>query len=248
MTRVDQPLTIRSGTRIGLLSTVDSPFLVRTIQALLQDDIAVDSVFLDSQLQTSRDLAIHHERTGGRFPARPLDECEEEGIPFYFVRNHSSEMTAALVRKRQIDLLVNAGTPRILGPDILAAPRRGILNCHPGLLPEFRGCSCVEWAIYLDQQVGNTVHFMNEGIDEGPIVLREGLTFGKRETYVDVRVKVHEHGLDLLARAVKRLIETQLSPSSFGPQGEGRYFRAMQPALLEDVKWKLERGEYVYQR
>lgn len=56
------------------------------------------------------------------------------------------------------------------------------MNCHPGLLPKFRECTCVEWAVYLDEEVGNTVHFMNEKIDEGPIIVQEALHFKKMTT------------------------------------------------------------------
>ena len=61
---------------------------------------------------------------------------------------------------QKIDLLVNAGTPRILKSNLLKAPSIGVINCHPGILPDFRGCTCVEWAIYLDQPIGNTVHLI----------------------------------------------------------------------------------------
>src|SRR5439155_416003 len=144
--------------------------------------------------------------------------------------------------------LVNAGTPRILGPEMLGASTVGVVNCHPGLLPRFRGCTCVEWAVYLDEEVGNTVHFMNERIDEGPIVLQEALNFTKNDTYVDVRVKVYEHGHRLLARGVAKIIAENLRPEKLEPQRDGRYWDVIGRDKMDEVLRKLAAGAYAFQR
>lgn len=234
--------------RVGFLSTIDAPFLSYLIREFTQQSIPISAVVLDAKLQSAKDHRIHEERTAGRLPPIPLEEFEALHIPFYFAANHSSKVTADLVRDLSLELLVNAGTPRILKADVLYAPSVGIVNCHPGLLPKFRGCTCVEWAIYLDEQVGNTIHFMNEGIDEGPIVLQEGLTFDKKDTYVDVRVKVYEHGNRLMARGVKKIIEESLKPKSMPPQGPGRYFKIIDDEKMKLVLEKVKFGKYAYQR
>ena len=233
--------------RVGLLSTLDAPFLGYIIREFIKLNISISSIILDAKMQDPKDHRIHEERTGSRLPPLPLDRFESLTIPFYFVTSHSSGITEDLVRKLKLDLLVNAGTPRILKPTILNAPTIGIVNCHPGLLPQFRGCTCVEWAIFLDEQIGNTVHFMNEGIDEGPIVLQEGLTFNKCDQYIDVRIKVYEHGNALLAKGVKKIIPEGLTPCNLPPQGKGRYFEVVPPDKMGKVLEKLERGEYAYQ-
>ena len=233
--------------RVSLLSTINAPFLGHIIRAFSTSGIPIDSVILDSKLESAKDLAIHEERTRGRFPFVPLHEFEDQYIPVYSVANHSSDVTAELVHRRQIDLLINAGTPRIIKSNVLRSPRIGVLNCHPGLLPNLRGCTCVEWAVYLDEQVGNTVHFMNESIDEGPIVVKEGLVFRKSDTYVDVRVRVYERGLELLTKGVKKIVAEGLTPGSLEPQQEGRYFGVMDQEKMRKVVAKLQRGEYAYQ-
>lgn len=234
--------------RIAFLSTQNAPLLGYIIREFVREELSIAGVILDARGQSEKDLRIHDERTGGRLPSVPLEEFESLHIPFYVVANHSSKVTADLVRQLSLDLLVNAGTPRVLKPEVLDAPTVGVLNCHPGLLPRFRGCTCVEWAIYFDEQVGNTVHFMNERIDEGPIVVQEGLVFGKRDTYVDVRVKVYEHGNRLLARGVRKIMAEGLRPWTLAPQPEGRYFGVIGEDKMRVVLEKLARGEYAFQR
>jgi methionyl-tRNA formyltransferase len=233
--------------RVGLLSTIDAPLLGYIVPQIYRERVPNDAIIHDPKPQSRKDRRVHQERTADRLPPIPLEEFEAQHIPF-FVADHSSKATAGLVRALSLDLLVNAGTPRILGPEMLDAPSVGVVNCHPGLLPRFRGCTCVEWAIYLDEQVGNTVHFMNERIDEGPIVLQEDLVFTPRDTYVDVRVKAYEHGHRLLARGVTKIIAEGLRPEKLEPQPVGRYWGVIEPDKMDEVMGKLARGGYAFQR
>ena len=169
--------------RIGLLSTLNSPTLGYILKELLDLGVEVDAIILDPKLESVRDQQIHDERTDGQVPLIPLESFTETPPPCFFVDNHNSKTTTALVRRMQIDLLLNAGTPRILKPEILESPAIGVLNCHPGLLPKFRGCTSVEWALYLDEPVGVTVHLMSEGIDEGPILMQREVPVSKGDRY-----------------------------------------------------------------
>jgi len=234
--------------RVGLLSTIDAPLLGYIVRELVRERVPIDGIILDSKPQSEKDRGLHQERTANQLPPVPLEEFESLRVPFYFLGDHRSKAAAGLVRALSLDLLVNAGTPRILGPEMLDAPSVGVVNCHPGMLPGFRGCTCVEWAVYLDEQVGNTVHFMNERIDEGPIVLREGLVFTRRDSYVDVRVKTYKHGHRLLARGVAKILAEGLRPEKLEPQPVGRYWSVIEPDKMDEVIGKLARGGYAFQR
>lgn len=150
-------------------------------------------------------------------PAIPFATLVNQGIPFWNVNSHNSEETLNLVRKHGIDVLVNAGTPRILKKPLFDALSFGVINCHPGLLPEFRGCTCVEWAIFLDEPIGNTVHLMSEEIDTGPILFREPLKFRKTDRYTDIRTKVYLANCALVARTLRMLWDHALTLADFKP-------------------------------
>lgn len=234
--------------KVGLLGTRGAPFLVPLAERILGLGVEIDAILLDSKEPSEHEMAVHEERTGGAFPPRPLAELEEALVPCFFVKSHSSSVAARLVRERGIGLLVNAGTPRILREEILAAPSVGVLSCHPGMLPAFRGCTCVEWAVYLDEPVGNSVHFMTAGIDEGPVVVQEEVPLARGDRYRDVRVKVYAHGLDLLAKGVRRVVREGVTPAALPPQGAGRYFEVIGGEQMEAVRARLDRGEYRHLR
>src|SRR3990167_3274869 len=176
--------------KIAILGTSSSPILSSVLMALHRNKVNIDYIILDQQDYTEKQNVIWQERTAGRFPFVPLYEFEEYKIPTYFVKSHSSDVMLELIQSLNISLLVNGDTPRILPLKIVNAPAIGVLNVHPGVLPYYRGCTCVEWAIYNDYEIGNTAHLMNEKIDSGQIIKIETYRFSKSDRYVDIRTKV----------------------------------------------------------
>ena len=83
--------------------------------------------------------------------------------------------------KAKVDCFLNAGTQRKLSKDFLAIASNGIINIHPGILPDYRGCSCVEWALLNNDMIGNTAHFMDLNYDTGPIIEIEKYTFSSKK-------------------------------------------------------------------
>ncbi|OLZ72817.1 hypothetical protein AV521_07580 [Streptomyces sp. IMTB 2501] len=73
------------------------------------------------------------------------------------------------------DLVVCYGIPWRLPTSVLRAPRLGVLNVHPSLLPRHRGPMPVHWAVrHGDEETGVTVHWMDEAFDSGPVVAQRG--------------------------------------------------------------------------
>lgn len=86
---------------------------------------------------------------------------------------HDAEIIAAL-REHEVDLVVLAGYMRLLSPEFIGAFRNRILNIHPSLLPAFPGLDAQEQAFNYGVQVaGCTVHFADEELDHGVIVLQK---------------------------------------------------------------------------
>lgn len=233
--------------RISLLSTPNSEILGYIIKKLMEHNIPIHSIIFDSKQLSHKDLQIWQDRTDGKLPLIPLFEFEKLKLPFYFFGSHNSIVTEKFVKDSKIDLLVNAGTPRILKSYILKVPKIGVINCHPGLLPKFRRCTNVEWAIFLDEQIGNTVHLMTDEIDEGPIILQESLIFRKLDRYSDIRTKVFERGFELLARGIMKLMESTCDIRKQEYDKNGKYFDVIEEEKMNFVIEKLNNGLYPFQ-
>lgn len=231
--------------KISLLSTEKSKILGHIINKLVEYEINIHSIIYDAKIPGADHLQRWEEKTKGKIPLIPFEQFEKLYIPTYLFKNHSSTVTENFIKDQKIDLLVNAGTPRILKSNLLKAPSIGIINCHPGILPDFRGCTCVEWAIYLDQPIGNTVHLMTDKIDEGPIILKETVNFSKSDKYSDVRIKVYEHGFDLFARAIRIILDGNIIDYSY--EKGGNYYKVIDENKMKNVIDKIELGQYKYQ-
>ena len=230
----------------AVLAGANDPLTGYYLRAMSERGLRASAVIVDEKTTTAKDLTIFEERTKGRLPLIPYST--ESKTPFHFVADHNSSDALELVRELGVSFLVSAGTPRILKPSMLAITTLGVLNCHPGLLPAFRGCSCVEWAIYLDEPVGVTVHRMSEGIDEGPTLLLRSIDIEPTDRYVDVRVKTYLGACDALADAAHGLVSGRLTEGNFLAQDNGRYFTPMKHDKLDVVKNKLASGKYTYYR
>ena len=196
--------------KIGLLSTLNHPMLPHYLRSLYREGFTEISVICDLQALSSRDLNIIEERTSGRF--KNIENEDAFGFSsslsraaFFFVRNHNTPECIELIKKLQLNCLVNAGTPRKLGKRLLDATPIGVINIHPGSLPKYRGCSSVEWSIYNNDDIANTVHLMNEEYDAGPILTIE--TYDKHlfSNYQDLRCHLYQSAFDLLPKALTGL-------------------------------------------
>jgi methionyl-tRNA formyltransferase len=202
-------------------------------------------LIFDQKGFSASNVRIFQKRAQGKFPFKDLTPFLSR-YPSVDVPDHNGVECVQFVRTQRIALLVNAGTPRIMKSALLGAISRGVLNVHPGILPKYRGSCCCEWAIYNDDPVGVTAHFMDEGLDSGPIILTRELTITQGQTYSDVRAALYRLAQEVCVQAVTAIFERDLTPSSLPPQPEASVFKPIPDELLEQVAAKLSRGEYRY--
>lgn len=148
---------------------------------------------------------------------RSLERAETAGVETLVIeptgdRAVLSQAVADALTERGIDVLVSAGYMRILGPTVTERWRDRWLNVHPALLPSFPGMHAVADALaYRAKVTGVTVHFVDDGIDSGPIVLQEAVTIRDDDDWDSLEARVHEVEHRLLPRAVRALLEGRLS-------------------------------------
>jgi phosphoribosylglycinamide formyltransferase-1 len=105
---------------------------------------------------------------------------------------------------RGVQLVVLAGFMEILSPPFVRRFGGRMINVHPSLLPAFRGVNAIEQAMEHGVRVmGVTVHFVDEGVDSGPILLQEAFDAVPYSPDIDaVETRIHEIEHRLLPRAV----------------------------------------------
>jgi len=113
-----------------------------------------------------------------------LDRARKHGLPDLFVdpkpfagqadsREAYDRALLDVLEQRQVELVLLAGYMKIVTPVLLTAYANRMMNIHPSLLPSFPGLEvqkkAIDWGCKL---AGCTVHFVTEGVDEGPIILQ----------------------------------------------------------------------------
>jgi phosphoribosylglycinamide formyltransferase-1 len=170
-----------------------------------------------SNLQALLDTVHGSERieivavASSRAEARGLERAERAGVESAVFaladqpdRALRDEALGDWLEERGVELVVLAGFMELLTPGFIRRFRGRIVNVHPALLPAFPGLGAIEQAVEHGVKVaGVTVHFVDEGVDSGPIVLQEAFALPYHRDIAAIEQHFHEVEHRLLPRAVR---------------------------------------------
>lgn len=127
------------------------------------------------------------------------------------VQNVNDAATVAAIEKYAPDLVVVSGT-NLVGKKVVEAAqkRRGIVNLHTGISPYVRGApNCTNWCLAKNwfHLIGNTVMWLDLGIDTGNIIATEQTPLDGNETLFDLHWKVMQHAHEIYTKSVSRIAE-----------------------------------------
>ena len=139
------------------------------------------------------------------------------GFPVAVCDDQNSSDSIARLKEWAPDLIIFSGG-NILRQQMLATPRLGVLNVHLGLLPEIRGMSSPEWSLLQGVPVGITIHYMDAGIDTGPILRRYEIpNAAQSRSLADLRNRLIAFGVEKTGGVVEEMIRGTISAA---PQSE----------------------------
>ncbi len=143
-----------------------------------------------------------------------VEKARVRGIPTRVIASKGLErevydrQVAAVLNEHKVDLICLAGYMRLLSPFFVAAFPKRILNIHPSLLPSFPGLESQRQALeYGVKFAGCTVHFVDENLDAGPIVLQAAIPVRDEDTEATLseRILAEEHRI--YTEAVKLVLD-----------------------------------------
>ncbi|MBC8500087.1 MAG: phosphoribosylglycinamide formyltransferase [Candidatus Atribacteria bacterium] len=115
------------------------------------------------------------------------------------------------LKEKKIDLVVLAGYMRILSPYFIRTYKNKIINIHPALLPSFSGLHAQGQAVKYGVKVsGCTVHFVDEGVDSGPIVLQRALEVKDDDTEESLAERILKEEHQIYPRAIQLFSQGRL--------------------------------------
>ena len=120
---------------------------------------------------------------------------------------------------RSVDLLVLAGFMEVLGGEFIRRFAGRIVNVHPSLLPAFPGVRAIEQALdYGVALTGVTVHYVEEDVDSGPVILQEALEISADPEIEQVRARLQQIEHRLLPRALRLIASGAVSIDQGNPR------------------------------
>jgi phosphoribosylglycinamide formyltransferase-1 len=143
-----------------------------------------------------------------------IDRAKARGIPTRVIASKGLEretydrQVVAVLDEHKVDLVCLAGYMRLLSPYFVAAFPNRILNIHPSLLPSFPGLESQRQALeYGVQFAGCTVHFVDENLDAGPIVLQAVLPVNDNDTEDTLSARILQEEHRIYSEAVRIVLE-----------------------------------------
>lgn len=190
----------------------------------------IDKYLLGDERFTGRSsensLYAAAQQTEMRYPSLK-DIARENQIPYRQVADFNQQDCIAFLRDQAPHVILFTGGG-LIRQDLLAVPQLGVLNCHSGILPKYRGMDVVEWTAaeknFGTVGFGATLHFLDSGVDTGPILLTRPLERMPGDTFTLIRERIEALMLDLMLEGVRGLRDGIISANPQEKEAGRQYF------------------------
>lgn len=144
---------------------------------------------------------------------RGVDEIAYKfNLNLYEEKNINDQNFLNKIKSLNLDLIVCVNFDQILKKDIINLPTIGCINTHASLLPKYRGRAPLNWAMINGEKYsGVTVHFIDEGIDTGDIILQEKIKIDEDDYICDLLNKVKNIYPKIVLNAIRALESSNLN-------------------------------------
>ena len=147
-----------------------------------------------------------------------ITRAKKHGIPVVVLKNrdfkNKEEFDLELIRILEsncVDLVILAGFMRIITPTLLKAFPQKIMNIHPALLPSFPGIHGQKQAVEYGVKIsGCTVHFVDEGVDTGPIIMQKAVQVFDDDTEETLAARILKEEHKIYPRAIQLFAEGKI--------------------------------------
>ena len=128
------------------------------------------------------------------------------GIPHTHIKSKREDLIIDVMKAWKVDLIVLAGWMRIVSPNLINEFPNRIINLHPSLLPKYKGLHAVEQALESgDNVTGVTVHYVNEELDGGKIILQEEVPILPNDDIESLTKAIQRKEYYLLPKAIEHI-------------------------------------------
>lgn len=149
--------------------------------------------------------------------------ADNHGIPWVVEKSVNSTEFVKFVESQKCDILVSMSFNQIIKKELINVSKLGFINCHAGALPFYRGRNPINWALINgEKNIGVTVHYIDEGIDTGDIIVQDFIDINEIDDYSSMLNKGFEQCADSLLNGLDKISSKEFvatEQSSIHPVG-----------------------------
>jgi len=164
--------------------------------------------------------------------------CKKYNIKYLKHENINSEDFINQISLFECDLFVSMSFNQIFKQEIINLPKLKTINCHAGKLPFYRGRNILNWALINDEkEFGITVHYIDEGIDTGDIILQRTYPINDEDNYASLLIISYYECANILYDAIKLFKDAsvkRVSQDDIDPVG---FYCSQRKIGDEDLNW-----------
>jgi len=151
-----------------------------------------------------------------------LEEATKRGLKVVNPKRITESLISEIIGINP-DVIFSVYYRKIFPKRIIGIPKLGCINIHPGLLPEYRGTVPTAWAITNGEtSFGITIHYMDQGIDTGDVLVQETYNILNDETGFDLYTRGMLLGAEMLRKHFSKIINKEITP--YKQSGLGSYY------------------------
>ena len=139
--------------------------------------------------------------------------AEKLSVPFLPIKDVNSKKGISILKEYRTDINLSMSFNQILKREIIDLATLGFINCHAGKLPFYRGRNILNWALINDEKdFGVTVHYIDEGIDTGDIILQKITSITDKDDYSSLLSRAIKICSNLLLESLHMINEGSVNP------------------------------------
>lgn len=191
-------------------------FASACLERLINDGNEICGVFTQPDKKTGRKQILT--------PPPVKELALKHNIEVFQPEKFNNQENRDIISRLNPELIVVVAYGKILPADILYSAKHGSINVHASLLPKYRGCAPIQWAILNgEKETGVCIMQMDEGIDTGDVLYTEKTEIGINETSEELFERLSALGADALSKAIELIKENKIKPvkqvgeSSYAP-------------------------------
>ncbi|WP_414837759.1 formyltransferase family protein [Candidatus Nanosalina sp. VS9-1] len=157
----------------------------------------------------------------------------------------TEEEQLSLIEELRPDIVISSGFEHKVPKEIIEVPEKGVVNLHPSFLPYNRGSHPYIWPIIDGTPAGVSVHYMNEEIDEGPIIDRMKIRKRPDDDSRSLRQRLMKAQADIFVENWERIKEGPETVDQSPEDGTTHFRRELDEASRIDTEKEMKVGEFI---